>query len=128
MNSDIAARTRRVSVAITRTRMEEGLAIVEFRVEELIQTTDTSRFKTEMVRLINEKKPKILIINWAGIAVAGTDAFGVLLALRRRLADWKGEVRLCNMNPLVLDGFAKCGLDRIFAVYADMKSARAGKK
>jgi anti-anti-sigma regulatory factor len=49
----------------------------------------------------------------------------VLLALQRRLGEWKGKLRLCGMNPLLMDSFRQCGLDRILPHYDDLENARS---
>jgi anti-anti-sigma factor len=102
-------------------------AIIEFQVAELTLPGDIGQFKSEVVLFVNENRPDIVIVDWGKLRMAGTDTFGVLLALQRRMTEWQGEVRLCGMNPLLSDGFKQCGLSQIFSLYATLDDALAGK-
>lgn len=116
---------------ITQVRMASAkgrrVAVARLLVDELASPTLTGQFKAELVKVVHDYRPEILILDWSGVVSAGTDAFAVLLALQRRLAGWKGTVRLCGMSPLLTDSFTTCGLDAIFSLYADLESARQGK-
>lgn len=116
---------------ITQVKMDSTrgrrVAVGAFLVDEIASPVDTGQFKTELVKFVHDNRPDILILDWSSVVSAGTDAFAVLLALQRRLAAWKGTVRLCGMSPLLTDSFTTCGLDAIFSLYADLESARQGK-
>ena len=96
--------------------------------EEVASPHMTGELKVEALRFINRERPDVCIINWAGVQHAGTDSFGVMLVLQKRLADWQGELRLCGMNPLLTDSFTQCGLVRLIPLYDDVASARGGGK
>ena len=103
------------------------IGIAKHLVDELAGPIQTGQFKSELVRFIHDERPAMLIIDWSRVTSASTESFGVLLALQRRLAEWKGALRLCCMGPLLADSFAKCGLDAIFSLYPDFDAAVAGK-
>ena len=114
-------------MAFMETTLEESagrrLAIATIAIEEINAPHLTGEFKTELLRFINRERPDVLVLDWTRIQRAGTDSFGVMLSVKKRLADWEGSLRLCGMNPLLSDGFVQCGLSQLIPLYGDVGSA-----
>lgn len=103
-------------------------AVARLSVDNITAPHMTGEFKTDLLRFVNREKPDVLVLDWSAINRAGTDTFGVMLAVQKRLRDWNGSLRLCGMNPLLSEGFVQCGLNQLIPLYPDVPGALDGKK
>jgi len=102
------------------------VGVARLAAEEIVSPHMTGELKAEVLSFVNRERPDVCIVDWARVERAGTDSFGVMLVLQKRLTEWRGELRICGMSPLVMDSFTQCGLVRLIPVYTDLAQARKG--
>ncbi len=115
-------------MAVTTVCLDEAdgrkTGIVELKLAEIAAPSDVSRLKSDLVSFVNKNKPDLVVVDWKGVKYVSTDVFGVMLSIHRWMDEWKGQLRLCNIHPFIVESIEQCGLERILPVFEDMQSAR----
>jgi anti-anti-sigma factor len=60
-----------------------------------------------------------LVLNLSSVRSMSSDVLGVLAAVSRRVAQERGRLGVCGLNPTIKDMLQICRLDRYIDVYPD---------
>lgn len=102
-----------------------GVLVLRSIVEEVALPAGASDFKAEILKLMEPKACRVVVIDLNRVRHFGTDALAVLLAIQKRLAVRGGGLRLCRLDPEVEQSFRLCMLHRIIGVYPTLEEALA---
>jgi anti-anti-sigma factor len=67
------------------------------------------------------------LIDMAAIGYVSSAGLRVLLALAKQLDGGRGSLRLCELNPAVMEVFDVAGFSRLFSIYPTRAAALAGQ-
>jgi anti-anti-sigma factor len=97
--------------------------VVEFEVKEISGPEQAYRLKAELLDLLKQKQPDLLVLDCSSLNQMVTLGFGAFLSARKLLSPTGGRVALCGLNPLLRESVEHCGLDRILIVADDISAA-----
>jgi anti-anti-sigma factor len=109
---------RRLSV-----REAGDITVVTFRDRRLNHITEITEVGQELYRLVDEGRHRKLVLNMAGVELISSMVLGKLISLCARVKSNDGIVKLCNLEPHVLEVIHTCKLDRIFDIVTDETDA-----
>ncbi|MEJ7639645.1 MAG: STAS domain-containing protein [Singulisphaera sp.] len=75
--------------------------------------------------LVEEGGHRKLLLDFAAVRFLSSAALGVLMGLRQRVEAAGGELRLCRLDPSLLELFRLTRLEELFENYDDERDAIA---
>ncbi|HEY1921964.1 MAG TPA: STAS domain-containing protein [Tepidisphaeraceae bacterium] len=75
---------------------------------------------------LSAQRPKLVVLDLAGVTFISSLGMGSMLAFRRGLSSHGGQVRLAAVQPLVLDAFRRAHLYEVFSFHPTVAEACAG--
>ena len=98
--------------------------------EHLIVQTAISRldaevamdFRQQMVDLVNQGHRKI-VLNLSEVEFIDSSGLGAIVSVLKTMTRDQGELSVCNANDSIMSMFRLTRMDKVFAMYADVKDA-----
>ena len=111
--------------AYQRLELSEGgdATVVRFRDRRIANILDIEELGQELYRLLEERKPKRLVLDFSDVEHLSSALIGKLIVLNAKVQAYDGNVALCGLRPAILDVFQTCKLDRIFSIHKDVADA-----
>jgi len=100
-----------------------GVTVVSFLEFSVLDRAQIDKIGEELVSLVEEKNKKKILINFEGVDYLSSTVLGKLIALHKRLALKKGELKLCGIKPSIREVFEITRLDKVFDIYDDENTA-----
>jgi anti-anti-sigma factor len=75
---------------------------------------------------LSAQRPKLVVLDMAGVTFISSLGMGSILAFRRGLVPQGGQVRLAAVQPLVLEAFRRAHLYDVLTFYPTVAEACAG--
>jgi stage II sporulation protein AA (anti-sigma F factor antagonist) len=72
---------------------------------------------------LSAQRPKLVVLDLAGVTFISSLGMGSILAFRRGLVSHSGQVRLAAVQPLVLDAFRRAHLYDVFKFFPTIAEA-----
>ncbi|MGD0461437.1 MAG: STAS domain-containing protein [Tepidisphaeraceae bacterium] len=72
---------------------------------------------------LSAQRPKLVVLDLAGVTFISSIGMGAMLAFRHGLASHGGQVRLAAGQPLVLDAFRRAHLYDVFTFFPTVAEA-----
>ncbi len=82
-------------------RDEGAVIVIEFKHQELSGIAVHDRLSSDLNHLIEDRLPERLLISFAGVKIASSDAIGVFIQARKQLKPSGGVVKMCCMHENV---------------------------
>jgi anti-sigma B factor antagonist len=99
------------------------ITVVTFRDHRLDHLPEITELGQELIRLVDEGRHRKLVLNLAGVELMSSIVLCKLISLCARVKSSNGIVKLCNLEPQVLEVIQMCKLDRIFDIAQDETEA-----
>jgi anti-anti-sigma factor len=75
------------------------------------------------LKRLTEERPKLVVLDLAGVTFISSLGMGAILAFRRGLAPHGGHVRLAAVQPLVAEAFRRAHIYDVFAFFPTVAEA-----
>ena len=72
------------------------------------------RFTNELWTVLDAQPAHVWILDLAGVNYMGSATLGMMVNIRQRVKDSRGQLVMCGMSPRLLDVFRTCSLERLF--------------
>lgn len=96
--------------------------------EKILDETQLQGLETSFMPLI-EQNPKIqLIIDFSNVKFLTSSVLGLLIRISKKVYESDGRLRLCSINPKIMEVFRITRLDKIFEIYPNIDEASIGLK
>jgi len=102
-----------------------GVTVVSFLDFSVLDRTQIEAIGNELLGLVSDNDRKRVLINFEGVDYLSSAMLGKLIAVHKRLALKKGELKLCGIKPSIREVFEITRLDKVFDIYADEDAALA---
>ena len=108
-----------------RLRIEESdeVAVVHFVNCEIINEPTAQIVGQELFDLIESGKYRNLVLNFASVNLINSIMLGKLVGLYKRTKARDGEVKLCDLQPVVSETIYYTNLNNLFDVHPNQASA-----
>ncbi|MFO0963558.1 MAG: STAS domain-containing protein [Phycisphaerales bacterium] len=98
---------------------------VDFTEKHIIDEVVIRAIGNELTKLIDDTHRPRLVICFKGVEHLSSAALGTLITVNNRVKAKDGHLRLCDINPQILQIFEITKLNRILKIEKDMAAAKA---
>ena len=102
---------------------EDNIAVVSFLVPSISGTNDIDQTANQLRQYLNDRKPKAVIVDFAGVKFFSSQVLGLLVDTWKRLSNYSAHLYICGINPQLSRVFKITNLDKIFDFYEDKAAA-----
>jgi anti-anti-sigma factor len=99
------------------------VAVIHFRDRWLKDFDQLEELGKELYQMVECEAPPKLALDFSGIEFLSSSALGKFISLHGKLRSRGGAMKLCNLQPQILDVFLICRLDRLFDIKKDLPEA-----
>ena len=99
--------------------------VVEFVDKKILDEVSIMQIGEQLNELVAQAEAPRLVVDFAGVAHMSSSALGVLITLHKRVREKNGQLRLCNIQPVIYEIFAITRLNEIFDIHASRAEALA---
>jgi anti-sigma B factor antagonist len=97
--------------------------VVNFRQPRISGVWETERLSQELYQLVEKEHRTSLVLDFSSVEFLSSQVFGTLVGLNGKVKARNGFLRLCNIQPKVLEVLLTCKLDQLFDIRPDLPSA-----
>lgn len=91
--------------------------------ERVLEDIDVQALEDSIMPLIEETSGTNLVINFCDVKFLTSAALGLLIRISKKIYESGGQLKLCGINPQILEIFKITRLDRVFDIYEDQEKA-----
>lgn len=99
--------------------------VIRFRDTDLVDEVNIHEIGNVMYAVVERSRGIQLVVDFEGVLFLCSSAFGKLIALKKKVAENSGTLKLCSIRPEILEFLKITGLDTIFDIYPDLDAAVA---
>jgi anti-sigma B factor antagonist len=100
-----------------------GAVVVTVLGERLLEDADIRTVHGSITNILERTPRARLVIDFRNIRFLSSAVLGLLIRASKRVYEKGGAMRLCGINPKVLEIFRITRLDKIFDIHPDVKDA-----
>ena len=101
----------------------DPVIVVQLRSEQLLDAAVLDRIEGDIRMAIKEKKPPLVVIDFAMVQHLSSMALRTLLNLRQEIIAHQGQIRLASIRPEIREVFSTTRLDTLFQIHSDTQEA-----
>jgi anti-sigma B factor antagonist len=96
--------------------------------EKILDESQLQGLEGSFMPLI-EQNPKIqMIIDFSNVKFLTSSVLGLLIRISKKVYETDGRLRLCSINPKIMEIFRITRLDKIFEIFGNVDDAMVGLK
>jgi anti-sigma B factor antagonist len=99
----------------------DGISVVTFSDAKVVPET-----KDPLYGLVEDERHRRLLLNLSNVRFLSGNALGILVSLKEKVDAAGGRLRLCGLEPDLLELLRITNLDRIFETYESWEDALKG--
>lgn len=111
-----------IRISVSESGQEEDISIV--RVDGVIDTLTAMKLEEVLDRLLKRDRFKI-ILDLAGVDYISSAGWGIFISRIKEIRESKGDIKLANMVPNVLEIYELLEFDNILGAFENLNSAKA---
>lgn len=100
----------------------DGALIARFS-EHHIDTANCEAVFDELIKVVEAEQPELLIVNFRRVSYLHSIAIGYVLELKKLVEGYGGELRLCSLEPQIIETLAITRVDRLLKIHDTEKAA-----
>lgn len=101
------------------------VAVIHFRERWLKDFLQIEELGRELYQLAEAENHVKLVLEFSCVEFLSSSALGKFISMHGKLRAHGGSMRLCSLQPQILDVFLTCGLNRLFDIKKDLAEALA---
>ncbi len=101
----------------------ENATIATLTDEQILDQAEVQALENSIMPLVEEAGAINLVIDFGNVKFLTSAALGLLIRVSKRIYESGGHLKLCGINPKILEIFKITRLDRIFDIYDDRPGA-----
>lgn len=102
-----------------------GVTVVNFDTNNVLDSLQIQRMAEELYHLVDEQDRKRLVLDFSKVKMLSSQAIGMLLNLRKKSQEIKGEVMLCGIRADLMKVFQITQIDKLFKFHDTERAALA---
>ncbi len=96
--------------------------------EKILEDDQIQALEGSFMPLIEQNNKIQLVIDFSNVKFLTSSVLGLLIRISKKVYEQEGKLRLCAIDPKILDVFRITRLDKIFEIYPDQEEALVGLK
>ena len=94
--------------------------------EKILEESQLLGLEGSFMPLIEQNPGIQLIVDFESVKFLTSSVLGLLIRVSKKVYETDGKLRLCSINPKILEVFKITRLDKIFEIYPDVDEALVG--
>jgi len=94
--------------------------------EKILEENQLQGLEGSFMPLIQQNQGIQLIVDFNQVKFLTSSVLGLLIRISKKVYETDGKLRLCSINPKILEIFKITRLDKIFEIYPDVDDAMVG--
>jgi anti-sigma B factor antagonist len=103
----------------------QGVTIATLLEDRIVTEEEIQQFGAQLGQLVDDEARRNIIIDFGRVKFMSSAALGRLVQLKKRLRAVSGHLKLCCIDPTLLEVFRITRLDTVFEIHKDLQSALA---
>ena len=99
--------------------------VIRFRDRKILDELVIKEIGDELIELIEKHNKTKLLVNFEGVDYLSSAALGKLITLNKKAQAANGKLKLCCINPTIVEVFKITKLDQLFDICDTQESALA---
>ena len=96
----------------------QDVTVVHLSDPRLSDALDVSHMEEELLRLVDERQPPKLLVNFGRVIHCSTSVINALLRAKKKLIAQGGKLKLCGMRDTLREAYRILNLDgTVFEIY-----------
>ncbi len=96
--------------------------------ERILEDEQIQALEGSFMPLIEQTDNIQLIIDFSNVKFLTSSVLGLLIRISKKVYEKNGKLRLCAINPKIMEVFRITRLDKIFEIFSDKDDALVGLK
>ncbi len=110
-------------------QIQDKVAIVHIRDSKLYEPLVMAEVHDELSALVETRKPRRLLVNFAAVSHCSSEMISILLDVRRQIDEYGGSLCLCGLRDALREAYLILNLEgRIFDIRDSVSVALAEEK
>ncbi|GJQ25502.1 MAG: hypothetical protein HBSAPP02_05340 [Phycisphaerae bacterium] len=94
-----------------------GVSIVEFADRKILDELCIHEIQEELASLVDSRTSRNLLLSFKNVDHLSSAALGMLITLKRKVEEAKGQLKLSDINPQIFEVFKITRLNKIFDIH-----------
>lgn len=103
-------------------RERSGVSLIEFSDRKILDEMCIHEIQEELHKLVESSGGKMLLC-FKNVEHLSSAALGMLITLKKRVEDKKGELKLSDINPQIFEVFKITRLNKLFDIHPNADKA-----
>jgi anti-sigma B factor antagonist len=103
-----------------------GVAVAVPTDSKILDEEQIQSLEKTLMPLIEQNAGMRLLIDFSNVQFLTSSVLGLLIRFNRRILQSEGRLRLCAIDPKILEIFKITRLDKVFEIYKDREQALEG--
>jgi anti-sigma B factor antagonist len=103
-----------------------GVAVAVPTDSKILDEEQIQSLEKTLMPLIEQNTGVRLVIDFSNVQFLTSSVLGLLIRFNRRILQSEGHLRLCAIDPKILEIFKITRLDKVFEIYKDREQALEG--
>jgi anti-anti-sigma regulatory factor len=105
---------------------EDGVTVVHLLDPRLFDTLMVSELQDELLEYLDHTRPASVLVDFDSVSHCSTAVINGLLRAKKRLMEWGGQLKFCNMDDTIREAYRLLNLDgTVFHIYDSKSDAMA---
>ena len=105
---------------------KKNASIAILQEEKILQDEDIQALESSIMPLIEQADRIHLVINFCNVKFLTSSALGLLIRINKKVYESQGQLKLCAINPNILEIFRITRLDEVFDICNNQEQAVQG--
>jgi anti-anti-sigma factor len=101
----------------------QGVTVVNFADTVLMSEDVIEQVEEQLNALVDHAGTKNLLISFRDVRYMSSGVLGILIKLVRKVTKDGGHLRLCGLNPTLMEAFRATGMDRLIEIHEQESTA-----
>ncbi len=104
-------------------KYHNNATIITFTDEKILEETDIKALQESIMSVVEQAEQINLILDFGHVGFLSSAVLGLLIRISKKIYENDGKLKLCNINPKIIEVFKITRLIKTFDIYADVESA-----
>ena len=101
----------------------ENAVVATLADEKILEQADIEALEASIMPLVEQVGKINLVISFANVKFLTSAVLGLLIRVSKKIYESDGQLKLCNIEPKILEIFRITRLDKVFDIYEDCDEA-----
>lgn len=111
-----------------RVEFHGSIVVATLTDEKILEESQLKGLEGSFMPLIAQTPSIQLIVDFSNVQFLTSSVLGLLIRISKKIYETQGKLRLCSINPKILEIFRITRLDKIFEIFPNVDEAMIGLK